>query len=149
MLLSCMLVSTTSISHLRHAASSPSIVCTAAQSVITPSSPWTTSDGTARSGRHLHTRACALTLTSTAHAACMHAYSLLSSRTYFAHGCLSRSVSYLTSEMFPRRRQALESRMSVHPQAQVLLDLMAQRPRPQPTDLPLDEYRAFIEKIAK
>lgn len=39
--------------------------------------------------------------------------------------------------------------MSVDPQAQVLLNLMAQRPRPQPTEVPLEEYRALIEKLAK
>lgn len=39
--------------------------------------------------------------------------------------------------------------MSVHPQAQVLLDLMAQRPRPQPTEMPLEQFRAMIEKLAK
>ncbi len=40
-------------------------------------------------------------------------------------------------------------RMSVHPQAQVLLDLMAQRPQVQPTDLPVAEYRAYIEKLSR
>ena len=40
-------------------------------------------------------------------------------------------------------------RMSVHPQAQVLLDLMAQRPQVQPTDLPVIEYRAYIEKLSR
>ena len=40
-------------------------------------------------------------------------------------------------------------RMSVHPQAQVLLDLMAQRPQVQPTDLPVVEYRAYIEKLSR
>ncbi len=39
--------------------------------------------------------------------------------------------------------------MSVHPQAQVLLDLMAQRPQVQPTDLPVVEYRAYIEKLSR
>ncbi|DBB05296.1 TPA: hypothetical protein ACH3X3_010526 [Trebouxia sp. C0006] len=39
--------------------------------------------------------------------------------------------------------------MSVHPQAQVLLDLMAQRPQVQPTDLPVAEYRAYIEKLSR
>ena len=41
------------------------------------------------------------------------------------------------------------NKMSVHPQAQVLLDLLAQRPRPQPTDVPLEEFRALIEKLSK
>ena len=39
--------------------------------------------------------------------------------------------------------------MSVDPQAQVLLDLLAQRPRPQPTEVPLEQYRALIEKLSK
>lgn len=39
--------------------------------------------------------------------------------------------------------------MSVHPQAQVLLDLMAQQSRPQPTEVPLEQFRAYVEKVAK
>lgn len=39
--------------------------------------------------------------------------------------------------------------MSVHPQAQVLLDMMASKRPVQPSDLPLTEYRALIEKLSR
>ena len=39
--------------------------------------------------------------------------------------------------------------MSVDPQAQILLSLMAKRPPVDPADMPAAEYRALIEKLSR